>query len=96
MHANVMERINAVGVSNAGAAMNNVIQFPSRRPEACPICEERPRGRQERLLIEYIPFKEGVLRRLLAGVLGIPDGYRTDPTLQQQRGSMVKRTQPKV
>ena len=60
VHANVMERINAVGVSNPGAAMNNVIQFPSRRPEACPICEERPRGRQERLLIEYIPFKEGV------------------------------------
>jgi hypothetical protein len=43
-----------------GAAMNNVIRFPSRSPEACDICEAWPGGRRERLLIEDIPLKEAV------------------------------------
>ena len=40
--------------------MNNVIRFPSRRPDACAICEAWPRGRRERLLIEDIPLKEAI------------------------------------
>ena len=44
--------------------MNNVIRFPSRRPEACAICEAWPRGRRERLLIEDISF--GTFRRFSA------------------------------
>jgi len=40
--------------------MNNVIRFPSQRPEACHICEAWPKGRRERLLIEDIPLKEAV------------------------------------
>ena len=40
--------------------MNNVIRFPSRRPEACAICEAWPRGRREHLLIEDIPLKGAI------------------------------------
>ena len=59
--------------------MNNVIRFPSRRPEACAICEAWPRGRRERLLIEDIPLKEGVCDDCLLAFWEDLMATRTEP-----------------
>ena len=40
--------------------MNNVIRFPNRRSETCPICEMWPIDWRERLLNGDVPLREAV------------------------------------
>jgi hypothetical protein len=78
-----LHRTNCEDEVALGAAMNNVIRFPSRGPEACAICEAWLRGRRERLLIEDILLKGAVCDDCLLAFW--EDLMATEPSQRERR-----------